>query len=207
MPEVGLAVAPDRVERADVGGPGQAAERAPEAGAHVEEDPGHIVVPVHVVVRVDVRGQGAGELDEEIDLTFDLAGHGLEVGARHGRARAGREVRVQAEAQRGEGASPAHAVLGGGQSHHEARAGQHAPGVRLDDAAIDPLAHAEVVGIDDEAPRRLPGGPGRDGQEGPGQPRAQAQEGPARESAGAVGLRGATSRQHHPHRSAAGRET
>ena len=104
---------------------------------------------MHVMMRVDVRRECAGQVAEDIELTFELPLLRPEV-ARVERARARGEVHVQADAQPRMLAS--HPRRGARARHvdHEARAGHDPSLVSLDDAPGGPVVGAEVVGVDDQ---------------------------------------------------------
>jgi hypothetical protein len=74
------------------------------------------------------------ELGAQLDLAKQLVG-----------------LQMKADGERWQQPGKLHRLTGRRPQHHQARAGDDAPPVRLLDARVHSVRHAEVVGIDDQA--------------------------------------------------------
>src|SRR2546425_3881378 len=119
-----------------------------------------------VLMGVDVRGLASHELGEGLELVVDFVGdpsglvHRHDFVERHPGAIAIRplaQVHVEPYAQPTAAPRIPRGFVSRRPPDHEARAGDDAALVRLDDAPVHTEALAEVIGIDDQHPPRLDG--------------------------------------------------
>src|SRR5690348_5155440 len=108
-------------------------------GKHVWED---ARVVMRVVMRVEVRGRRADELEEPSVLAFELSRHALGLDAV--------ELEVQPDTQGRARPRQRPRFLARGPVHHQTGARQDAVPVCFDDAAVNPWRDPEVVTCDDE---------------------------------------------------------
>lgn len=106
---------------------------------------------MHVVMGVEVGRAAAGQLAKRIELARQLP---LEQAAVReiDRPPLRREVDMEPDAQPWIPAGQPDRRARPRHVDHQARAGHDAARVRFDDAAVDLLVRAEVVGVDDQVP-------------------------------------------------------
>jgi hypothetical protein len=149
--EIRLAVGPLPVEVADVPDPGGAAKRDAVFAARGQEEPRGRGSAMYVVMGVQVGREAAGQIAEGSELARQLPLKRAAVREIDRPAFRG-EVDVEPDAQ---ARMPAGEPDRGARARpvdHQARAGDDAALVRPDDAAVDVLVCAEVVGVDDQVP-------------------------------------------------------
>ena len=137
------------VERAEVGDAPIAAERNPERRHQRRER--RQAAEVDVVMGVDVRRIRSGQLTEPLELgrerARDVAGL-VDLGAVLDVMQADRQRRMLARQPGG--------VRGRGTVDHQARAGEDAADMRLDDPRVDSGRQTEVVRVDDQPAHARP---------------------------------------------------
>ena len=126
------------------------AHRHTQPPAGLDEVPRHIEDPVGVMVRIDVGGRGTGHPHEGVELARHLPLHAARVLHVDQPPPPVVEGHVNAQPEVGALLGEPH---GGGRVrpvHQEARAGDDAAIVGLEDAEVDLVGHAQIIGVDDD---------------------------------------------------------
>jgi lipopolysaccharide transport system permease protein len=126
----------------------------------LEEGGPDLVEAVPVMVRIEVGGIMSDEPAETVELPKNLARHirgkrslGLHAAPEESPDTPALELHVKAQVELGMTSGVRRCRIRCGRVDHEARAGHDAVLVCLHGAPVDPVAQAEVVGVDDEGSR------------------------------------------------------
>src|ERR1051326_8703879 len=103
-----------------------------------------------VAVGVDVRGHAAEQTMELVELPVKLVAHQRQIPEVKLTLILAPDVPVQPDGQSRLVAAHGNRLGDSSARDHEARAGEYAAGVTLQDAAVDAGRGAEIVGIEDE---------------------------------------------------------